>query len=61
MTCPQFINIKEAREDGGEERTAYLLPDKKIAELNGIYANTPCPVSLKLLNCPNVKQMKQNY
>jgi hypothetical protein len=60
-TCPRFTHIKEAHEDGGEERTVSLLPDKKIAELNGIYANTPYPVSLKLLNCSNIKEMEINY
>jgi hypothetical protein len=60
-TCPRFIHIKEAHEEGGEYRAVPLLTDKKIAELNGIYAHTPYPVSLKLLNCSNVKEMESNY
>jgi hypothetical protein len=48
-------------EDGGKTRTVQLLPDEKIAELNGIYANMPHPVSLNLLNCPNVKEKEPNY
>jgi hypothetical protein len=62
VTCPRFIHIEEAHiEGGGKERTVFLLPDKKIAELNGIYAYTPRPVSLKLLNCSNIKEMERNY
>jgi hypothetical protein len=60
-TCPGFIHIKEIRQEGGNERSVDLLPDKKISDLNGIYANNPLPVSIKLLNCHNVKHLEYNY
>ncbi|GHV39583.1 hypothetical protein AGMMS49546_11890 [Spirochaetia bacterium] len=60
-TCPEFKHIRDAHFDGVDVRIFRLLPDKKMADLYGIYANTTLAVSLKLLACHNIKNNIPNY